>query len=140
VANRRIEGADVSKTVAEKLFIKPGYRIAVINAPEGQVVEMLGVLPDKVTLSETLDGSFDLIVYYAATRDKLLPMLDTLKRALKAESPLWIAYPKGGAKAKIKTDLNRDILWQVVADYHLTPVHQIAIDDTWSALRFKVGG
>ena len=44
-------------------------------------------------------------------------------------------YPKGGAKAG--TDLNRDVLWQLVGPRGWTGVSLVAIDDTWSAMRFR---
>ncbi len=46
----------------------------------------------------------------------------------------WIAYPKAG---KLGTDLNRDILARLAEKRGAQPVRQIAIDDTWSALRFR---
>lgn len=47
----------------------------------------------------------------------------------------WVAYPKGGKKAG--TDLNRDILWATMGGYGLTGVHLVAVDGTWSAMRFR---
>jgi hypothetical protein len=46
----------------------------------------------------------------------------------------WIAYPKAG---QLGTDLNRDILWKHLQPRGIQGVRQIAIDDVWSALRFK---
>ncbi len=45
---------------------------------------------------------------------------------------LWICYPKGG-----RADINRDSLWPMLTPYRLRPITQIAIDDVWSALRFR---
>ncbi len=47
---------------------------------------------------------------------------------------LWVAYPKAG---QLGTDLNRDSLAQAVRAHGLEPVAQIAVDEVWSALRFK---
>ena len=46
----------------------------------------------------------------------------------------WIAYPKAG---QLETDLNRDILWELLDGKGVRPVRQVALDDTWSALRFR---
>ncbi len=46
----------------------------------------------------------------------------------------WIAYPKAG---KLGTDLNRDILAGLAQERGIRPVRQIAINETWSALRFR---
>jgi hypothetical protein len=48
---------------------------------------------------------------------------------------LWFAYPK--ISSGIKTDINRDNGWGVLQKRKFEPVTQIAIDETWSALRFK---
>jgi len=45
---------------------------------------------------------------------------------------VWVAYPKAN-----KTDINRDTLWPIVVDFGLRPNGQIAIAETWSALRFR---
>jgi len=37
----------------------------------------------------------------------------------------------------VKTDLTRDIGWEVVERAGLNPVTQVSVDDTWSALRFR---
>lgn len=46
----------------------------------------------------------------------------------------WMAYPKAG---QLGTDLNRDILWKRLSGRGIAPVRQVAIDDVWSALRFR---
>lgn len=130
----------MAKTLAAKFFIKPGYRVAVINAPPGHIADLSADLPKGAALSETLDGEYDIINYFATSQDGLSPVVESLKAALKDGGYLWVSYPKGSDKAKIPTDLNRDKLWKLLADFGLDAVHQIAIDDTWSALRFKVEG
>ena len=56
-------------------------------------------------------------------------------QAVKHDALLWIAYPKGGAKAG--PDVNRDILWNAVSQYDLTGVTLISLDEIWSAMRFR---
>src|SRR5213593_3024925 len=45
---------------------------------------------------------------------------------------VWVVYPKGG-----RADINRDSLWPILAELDMRPVSQVAIDDVWSALRFR---
>jgi hypothetical protein len=45
-----------------------------------------------------------------------------------------VAYPKSG---QLGTDLNRNSLASLLAESDVQPVRQIAIDDVWSALRFR---
>jgi hypothetical protein len=43
-----------------------------------------------------------------------------------------IAYPKAN-----RADINRDSLWPIVVEFGMRPNGQVAIDDVWSALRFR---
>jgi hypothetical protein len=126
----------MAKTLAEKFFIKPGYRVAVLNAPDGYLAGTLA-LPVGVTVVDTLDETCDLIQYFATHQETLIAEIDALKSGIKEGGTIWLCYPKGGDKAKLKTDLNRDRLWELLTPFGLTPNHQISIDETWSALRFK---
>lgn len=56
-------------------------------------------------------------------------------RAVKPGGLLWVCYPKGGVKAG--TDLNRDILWERMSKLGLVGVTLVAVDATWSAMRFR---
>jgi hypothetical protein len=56
--------------------------------------------------------------------------------AARRDRLVWLAYPKAG---RLGTDLNRDTVAALLADDSVRPVRQIAIDDTWSALRFRPG-
>jgi hypothetical protein len=48
---------------------------------------------------------------------------------------LWFAYPK--KTGAIRTDVTRDRGWEPAAAHDLLAVTQVAVDDTWSALRFR---
>jgi hypothetical protein len=49
---------------------------------------------------------------------------------------LWFCYPKGTSK-KYTCDFNRDTGWASLGQLGWEPVRQVAIDDDWSALRFR---
>jgi hypothetical protein len=57
-----------------------------------------------------------------------------LVAAAKADRLAWLAYPKAG---QLGTDLNRDIVWKHMLARGVQAVRQIAIDEVWSALRFR---
>jgi len=54
--------------------------------------------------------------------------------AARADRLAWVAYPKAG---QLGTDLNRDILAKELQKRGAQPVPQIALDEVWSALRFR---
>jgi hypothetical protein len=118
----------------KKLQIKPGMRIAVLHAPS-EYTKKLKNLPIGVARARGFKGDFDLIHTFAKKKDSVVVEARKLAGALRPGGILWVSYPKGKAVA---TDLNRDILREALAEIGLEAVSQVAIDDTWSALRFKL--
>jgi hypothetical protein len=49
---------------------------------------------------------------------------------------LWFAYPKGTSK-RYACEFNRDTGWHVIRKAGFDSVRQVAIDEDWSALRFR---
>jgi hypothetical protein len=116
------------KPVTAKLLIKPGAAVWVSDAARAS---LLGPLPDGARLVASPGEAGVAVVISddaAAIRATLTAHLDVL-----ASRPvLWVAYPKGG-----RADINRDSLWRLLAPHGLRPITQVAIDETWSALRFR---
>jgi hypothetical protein len=121
-------------TLAQKMKLKPGQRAVVVNAPEGYLKE-LGPLPAGVEMAARLQGKFDWVQLFVKNRAALEKDLAKVVRALKPESLLWIAYPKGSSK--IQTNLTRDKGWDAVAQADLKWVTLISVNDTWSAFAVR---
>ena len=117
----------------KKLYLKPGYRAIILNAPASYQA-VIADIPATITLADKLEGEFDFIQVFVVRRADLEAAAASLAAALKPDGLLWATYPK--AKA-LGTDLNRDRVWEVLQPAGLQPVAQVAIDETWSALRFK---
>jgi hypothetical protein len=120
--------------LAKKLLLKSGQRVAIIQAPEG-FRPVLRPLPEGIALVETLDGAFDLALVFVrekAAVDRVVPLAIA---ALKPGGVLWLAYPK--KSGKVKTDITREVGWEAIYAIGWRPVTQIALDEVWSALRFR---
>ena len=123
----------MTSDLLKKLQLKAGQRVAILDPPEGYEARLAGEL-EGVILGEaegTPDGVLAFVTSRAATLERAPQAFD-----LVAEGGLvWLLYPKGGSG--IATDLNRDVLWKTLAHSGWRPVRQIALDDTWSAMRFR---
>ncbi len=119
--------------LAKKLVLKPGTRAAVIHAPEGYR-ERLSPLPEGTSVSEVLDGSFDLIQVFVRSLAEVNELAPQAMRALKPGGVLWFGYPK--QSSKVKTDINRDRGWDAVTREGWEGIASISIDETWSGVRF----
>jgi len=120
--------------LSKKLQMKAKGRITVIGAPPGYL-DLLTPLPEGVQVADALTGQYDIVHAFFERLDDLLAAVDGLKAALVDGGILWISYPK--LTAKRDSDLNRDLIWKVLGERGLKAVSQIAVDDVWSAMRFK---
>ena len=120
--------------LSRKLQVKAKSRITVIGAPPGYL-DLLTPLPEGVQVTDALTGLYDIVHAFFERLDDLLAAVDRLKAALVDGGILWISYPK--LTAKRDSDLNRDLIWKALGALGLKAVSQIAVDDVWSAMRFK---
>jgi hypothetical protein len=116
------------KSVAEKLLIKPNAAVWPSHADR---LDLLGPLPAGATRASDM-GTADVVVVFADDAASLRKILVKQRAHLLKPTVFWIAYPKAN-----RTDINRDSLWPIVSEYGLRPISQVALDDTWSALRFR---
>ncbi len=120
--------------VARKLLIKAGHRVGLVNAPFGYL-ERLQPLPDGAGVVKSTNAAVDVLQVFVRDSADLLKLDPNVFRRVKADGVLWVCYPKGGTKAS--TDLNRDVLWKAMEKKGMVGVTLVAIDDTWSAMRFR---
>jgi hypothetical protein len=118
----------------KKLQLKPGLRVLFVNAPEGYVAA-LGPLPGGVVSADGPAGTLDFVQLFVRDSAELAALAPVALAAIRRDGVLWIAYPK--QSAKVKTDITRDRGWDPITAAGLRPVTQIAIDETWSALRWR---
>lgn len=121
-------------TLPQKLQMKAGQRAVIINPPPGYL-DRLAPLPEGIELVMSSEEPCDFVQVFVKNMADLQKLLPIAARTVKYDALLWIAYPKGGAKAG--TDLNRDLLWDAASKHNLSGVILIALDDVWSAMRFR---
>ncbi len=77
----------------------------------------------------------DFALIFAFSQKQLKEILKDVIPALHMEAKFWVAYPK--ASSKIASDLCRDDSWDFIAEHGFEIVRLIAVDNLWSAARFK---
>src|SRR3989442_11680954 len=90
------------KPLAEKLGIKAGFAVVVINPPK-DYRRLLGRLPDRVTIRTRLDGRVNMIHAFVRDRSDLEASFDRWKGGIPPDGSLWISWPK--RSAGVPTDL-----------------------------------
>ena len=120
------------RSLVEKLGIKPGSRIAILNAPRSYRAT-LGSLPPGVVVASAARGAFPFIQFFAVSRDVLESRLPILLRALETDGALWISWPK--QSSGVATDITEDVVRAVALPTGLVDVKVAAVDDVWSGLK-----
>jgi hypothetical protein len=123
-------------TVFQKLNLKDQKEIVVLNAPESFEPELASLKGVKITrkLADAGDVTFSLA--FAMKQQEVDTLAKSVSKKVKGDAVVWFAYPKGSSK-KYKSEINRDDGWKVMGESGFEPVRMVAIDEDWSALRFR---
>jgi hypothetical protein len=120
-------------SLAQKLQIKSG-KLIVLNAPQGYAEQLAKELKD-LTVTPRASGQAEAVLLFVNSLAEVAERTPKAGKLVKPGGMLWIAYAKGSSK--VKTDVNRDKLWAAAEPIGWQPIRQIALDEVWSALRFK---
>lgn len=119
------------KTLAEKLFLKPGRTLAVLNPPLGYP-EALMPLPDFARLTPASEPA-DVLVLFVHSSAELVARFQLTLALLKGSEIFWLVYPK--LSGSLKGDLNRERILAYLASLQWKGIFMISLDENWSALR-----
>jgi hypothetical protein len=123
--------------VFKKMNFKDSPSVVVINAPESFESNMK-TMKDLTVFHRDFSSveSTNFIIAFCTMQDEVDIVAVEAAAKLVGDGLLWFAYPKGSSK-KFQCDFNRDTGWSVLGEKGFEPVRMVAIDDDWSALRFR---
>jgi hypothetical protein len=121
----------------KKLNFKDQQEILVVNAPTSFDTELTNISEFTVIKKDTQKiKAIDFAIIFVLTQKQIDNVIELIFPKLIRDAVLWFCYPKGTSK-KYKCDFNRDTGWDKLGNYNLEGVRQVAIDEDWSALRFR---
>lgn len=119
-----------------KLNLKDRRFIVVLDAPESFEPELLALRDVVVRRDVGKKDRLDFGIAFVVTQKQLDEASAALAAAADGDAVLWMAYPKGTSR-RYKCEFNRDGGWDVLGQAGFEGVRQVAIDEDWSALRFR---
>ena len=120
------------KPLAAKLGVKDGFRISIVNEPDG-FRPKLGDL-SAVRIAAKLQSPLDLILFFVTSQSELKKGFGKLASRLAPAGMLWIAWPKKASG--VATDLTENVIREFGLAAEWVDYKVCAIDETWSGLCF----
>lgn len=119
-----------------KLNLGPHRDVTLLDVPPD--VAPLLVPPDGVAVRTTLRGRGPVrfALAFVTTLAEVEDRVARLAPRLEGDAVLWFAYPKGSS-TRYRCEFNRDTGWAAVGAAGFEPVRSAAIDEDWTALRFR---
>jgi hypothetical protein len=119
------------QAILKKLFYKGQSPVVVLNAPaEGAALA-------KALGAKAMKGEAAFILAYAKDMASAEKAAKAALKQLADGGIFWLAYPKGSSKKYKGADINRDSGHAALAKLGWDGVSLVALDDDWSAMRFK---
>jgi hypothetical protein len=130
-------------SVFAKLNLKDQAEILILAAPSSFEAEVQALADVSVVRDARKAKSIDFALVFVTTRAEVVAAMNLIGRKAAGDVVLWFAYPKGTSK-RYASEINRDTGWDSLKSAGFETVRLVAIDQDWSALRFRrkayVGG
>ncbi len=127
----------MKSTVARKLGMNPGMRALVIARPPGHL-KLLAPVHHGLNLSSRATGMYPFVQVFATRLSEISRLSRRLSKHAAPNALVWISYPK--KTSRTGSDLSRDIIREAMSVAGWRAVSIVAIDEVWSALRFRPTG
>jgi hypothetical protein len=128
--------------LVKKLKIAGNMKLLVLNAPE-PYLNSKEQLPEDITVDETPEmDQYPFVQVFVKNKAEVQQYAGQALHVIEYDGLLWFCYPK--KSSSMFEDLTRDEGWEPVKEAGYAGIASVAIDETWSAMRFRpakeVGG
>jgi hypothetical protein len=127
----------MKNAIARKLGMNPGMRALVMAPPPGYL-KLLAPLPDGLNVSSRAAGTYPFVQVFATRLSEISRFARRLSKHAAPNALVWISYPK--KTSKVAGNLSRDVIREAMSAAGWRSVSIVAIDEVWSALRFRPAG
>jgi hypothetical protein len=122
--------------VFKKLGLKAQKQILVVNAPGSFEPELARLGDVEIVRDPTKAKDVSLSLAFVTTQNEVDTLARAIARKAQGDPIVWFAYPKGSSK-RYKSEIKRGQGWLSLGQEGFEPVSMVAIDEDWSAVRFR---
>jgi hypothetical protein len=121
--------------LVRKLGIKEGFRIYLLNPPDGYS-EWIDPVPEEVKFVRSSGKGLDLAHIFVSERKVLKAELERLIEAVEPDGMIWVSWHKKASK--IPTEITEDVVREIALPMGLVDVKVCAVSDIWSGLKLVI--
>ncbi|HYG02772.1 MAG TPA: hypothetical protein VD927_10020 [Chryseosolibacter sp.] len=123
--------------IFKKLNFKEQKAAYIVQAPD-TFRHAMDEMREQTQIRTTLTGSKEVMFFlvFVTKQEEVNDYAKKIDAVAGEDAVIWFAYPKGTSK-KYKCEFNRDSGWKELGTLGFEGVRMVAIDDDWSALRFR---
>lgn len=121
--------------LAQKLGIKPGATVVLINEPRNYR-KLLGPAAKFSHFSDKAESEASFVHLFVTERSELEKKLRQLRKKLSDTGTLWVSWPK--KSAGLPTDVTEDVIRAVALPLEFVDVKVCAVDEVWSGLKLMI--
>ena len=122
--------------IFKKLNLKDQQVIVIVQAPQSFEPELAALEKVEVERDAEAVERIDFSLAFVTKQDEVDRLAAVIGQKAQGDATVWFAYPKGSSK-RYTCEFNRDTGWGKLGEVGFEPVRQVAIDEDWSALRFR---
>jgi len=119
-----------------KLNLKDQQEIFIANAPDTFSKEMEALKDVRIVEEIKNIHEINFALIFVKTTEEIKDFAESISKKAPGDVTLWFAYPKKSSK-KYEVNIHRDKGWEALEQLGFKGVRQVAIDQDWSALRFR---
>jgi hypothetical protein len=127
--------ARTDRTTAQKMGIREGARVAVIDPPRGYL-QVIGAVPPGATLEEHPREILPITLWFIHDADTYLASLPRMRELTGARSRLWIVWPKAGTEKAATSGITQFLLRKAALEFGMVDYKICAVSPVWSAMLF----
>lgn len=117
-----------------KLNLTTQSVVQVLNAPDSFEPELSAL--KGIDVRRDLKGKSGFVIAFAVKQAEVDAASKRIAASAVGDAIVWMVYPKGSSR-NYSCDFTRESGWSVLGEAGFEPVRQVAVDEDWSALRFR---
>jgi hypothetical protein len=119
----------------QKLGIKPGIAVVVLNAPTNYR-KLLGKLPADIKFSGQIAVNSTFVHLFTTKRSELEKKLSILRKKIADTGTVWVSWPK--KSSGVASDITEDVIRDVALPLGFVDIKVCAVDEIWSGLKLMI--